>query len=74
MPLTCAPFVRSEDGALLLVVALTGHKFGQRPSRLLGVDDEALALDFDVAATLKLQEWQDEREAERWKVTTNGSN
>jgi hypothetical protein len=59
---------------LLLVVALTGHKFGQRPSSLLGVDDEATALDFDMAATLKLQEWQDEREAERWKTTFNGSN
>lgn len=56
------------------MVALTGHKFGHRPSQLLGVSDEALALDFDMAATLKLQEWQDEREAERWKATFNGSN
>jgi hypothetical protein len=70
---TCAPFVLSEQGQLLLVVALTGHKFGQRPSSLLGVDDEALALDFDMAATLKLQEWQDAREAERWKLTYDGS-
>lgn len=58
-------------------MALAGHQFGQRPSSLLGVDDDSLALDFDMAATLKLQEWQDEREAERWKATvqtTYGSN
>lgn len=54
---------------MLLVVALTAHKFAQRPSTLLGVDDDALALDFDVAAMLRLQEWQDERESERWTAT-----
>jgi hypothetical protein len=63
---TSSTFVRSEDGQVLLVVAMTAHKFAQRPSALIGVDDDALALDFDVAAMLKLQEWQDVRENERW--------
>lgn len=66
---TSAAFVLSEDGQLLLVIALTAHKFATRPSRLIAVDDEALALDFDVAAMLRLQEWQDEREKERWSAT-----
>jgi hypothetical protein len=48
---------------------MTAHKFGKRPSELLAVDDLALALDFDIAAMLKLQEWQDEREQERWSAT-----
>jgi len=60
----------------LLVIALTAHKFAQRPSQLINVDDEALALDFDIAAMLKLQEWQDERERERWSsvVENHGNN
>ena len=66
---TWSTFVRSEDGNLLLVVALTASKFGQRPSLLIGiVDDDALSLDFDMAAALRLQQWEDEREAEKWKM------
>jgi hypothetical protein len=66
---TCALFVRSEDGNLLLVVALAANKFGQRPSMMIGIDDDqALALDFDIAAAIKLQQWQDEREIEKWKM------
>jgi hypothetical protein len=48
---------------------MTAYKFAKRPSEMIGVDDEALALDFDIAAMLKLQEWQDEREHERWTAT-----
>ena len=33
-----------------------------RPSALLGLDDEAVALDFDNAAAMRLQQWQDERD------------
>ena len=47
------------------MIALTGQKFGKRPSQLLRIRDEVLALDFDQAAALRLQEFEDERERER---------
>ena len=36
---------------------------------MIGVEDRVLALDFDIAACLRLQEWQDEREHEKWRAT-----
>jgi hypothetical protein len=37
-----------------LTLALVGRAFHERPSRLLNVDNEAAALDFDVAAATRL--------------------
>ena len=45
--------MRSEN---FLLVAITAAKFGCRPSRLAGLDDPVLALDFDLAATARLLE------------------
>jgi len=38
-------------------------KFGKRPSDLLALDDAVIALDFDNAAAMRLQQWEDERNA-----------
>jgi hypothetical protein len=38
------------------VLARTGERFGQLPSRLVGIKDPAIALDFDIAATVRLAE------------------
>jgi hypothetical protein len=69
-PATSVDFVRSEE---LLVVALVAHKFACRPSKMIGLEDEALAFDFDCAAMLRLQEWQDQRENERWSAMVDTS-
>ena len=45
--------MRSDN---FLLVAITAAKFGCRPSRLAGLDDPVLALDFDLAATARLLE------------------
>jgi hypothetical protein len=45
--------VRTEN---FLLVAITAAKFGCRPSRLAGLDDPVLALDFDLAAAARLLE------------------
>lgn len=42
--------MRADQGESLLALAITANKFGQRPSGILGILDEAIALDFDVAA------------------------
>ena len=47
------------------MIALTAHRFHQRPSQLLSLSDDVIALDFDIAAAWKIQEWFDEREANR---------
>src|SRR5579863_1063765 len=44
-------FVRSENFKL---IALAAHKFGCRPSDLVVIQDPVLALDFDLAATVRL--------------------
>lgn len=56
------PFAIQNEGQALLMLALTGQKFGRLPSQLLGLDDEVVALDFDMAAAWKLQEFEDQRE------------
>ena len=45
--------MRTEN---FLLVAITAAKFGCRPSRLAGLDDPVLALDFDLAAAARLLE------------------
>ncbi len=47
--------MRSENFTLL---AITAHKFGCRPSSLVGLADPVLALDFDLAAVARLLELQ----------------
>jgi hypothetical protein len=47
--------VRSENFTLL---AITAHKFGCRPSSLVGLADPVLALDFDLAAAGRLLDMQ----------------
>jgi len=44
----------------LLALALTANKFSQRPSALLGLRDETVALDFDIAAAFRLHEFEAE--------------
>ncbi len=39
-----------------MLVAVAAEKFGCRPSRLVGLNDPVLALDFDLAAAAKLLE------------------
>jgi hypothetical protein len=48
------PFVQKQDN--LLAVAVTAERFSQRPSTLLGLLDEAPALDFDMACAYALHE------------------
>jgi hypothetical protein len=45
---------------------MTASKFGTRPSRLLQLADAGVAFDFDNAAAVKLQQWEDERMAAMW--------
>ena len=40
----------------MLVVAATAARFAIRPSELIGIEDRVLALAFDLAALVKLQE------------------
>ena len=39
-----------------VLVALAAEKFSCRPSRMVGLDDPVLALDFDLAAAARLME------------------
>ncbi len=54
--------VTRSDGADLLLTALTAHQFHQRPSEIVGILDAAVALAYDHAASLRLQQWMDQRE------------
>ncbi len=40
---------------------MTANKFGGRPSGILGILDDVVALDLDNAAAMRLQQWEDER-------------
>jgi hypothetical protein len=40
---------------------MTANKFGHRPSGILGILDDVVALDLDNAAAMRLQQWEDER-------------
>lgn len=48
------------------MLALTAQKFGSRPSHLLTLAEDVVALDFDQAAAWRLQEWEDERTRAMW--------
>lgn len=52
------------------MLALTAQKFGSRPSTLLQLADDAVALDFDQCAAWRLQEWEDERTRAMWGATS----
>ena len=57
-------FVKNDlEAAGLLALGLTAQKFGSRPSSLIGLLDDAVALDFDNAAAMRLQQWEDDRTA-----------
>lgn len=59
--------MRNQAGAFLLSLAATASKFSQRPSQLLGIDTEAepvVALAFDLAAAFRLQQAENEWNAE----------
>ena len=45
--------MRSEN---FLLVAAAAEKFACRPSRMVGLEDPVLALDFDLAAAARLME------------------
>lgn len=64
------PFVRNDDA--LLHVALTGRYFGKRPSGLLGVGGEALALDLDLAAAYRLLTYDQKRDRDLVKALLDG--
>lgn len=46
-----------------MAIALVGHKFAQRPSQLLKIDNERMALDFDMACAIRLRADDVERDA-----------
>jgi hypothetical protein len=48
------PFLESENETALWL-GLMGRDSGTRASRILGIRDEVIALDFDRAITLRLQ-------------------
>jgi hypothetical protein len=45
---------------------MTAQKFSTRPSKLLQLDEPGVAWDFDNCAAVKLQQWEDERQAAMW--------
>lgn len=59
------------------MLSLTASKFGRRPSELLGLVEAGVALDFDTAAALRLQRFEQQFEARRLTllaaVLTTGS-
>jgi hypothetical protein len=52
----------------MLWLSLTGRNFGKRPSEILGIENEIVALDFDLACTLRLLEHDNEAETDRFKI------
>lgn len=49
-----------------------GRNFSQRPSRLLQIEDEKLAFDFDLACTSRLQIYDNELEQRRLEAMSLG--
>jgi hypothetical protein len=56
------------DRSRLLWLSLTGRNFGKRPSEILGIENEIVALDFDLACSLRLLEHDNEAETDRFKI------
>jgi hypothetical protein len=52
----------------MLWLSLTGRNFGKRPSEILGIENEIVALDFDLACTLRLLEHDNDAETDRFKI------
>jgi hypothetical protein len=53
----CKPsqtFVTYQQGAFLLALAATCSRFSLRPSEVIGIADDAVAADFDLAAAWRL--------------------
>lgn len=63
-------FVRNDDA--LLHAALTGRYFGERPSGLLGVESESMALDLDLAAAYRLLTYDRKRDRDLVKAVLDG--
>ncbi len=63
---TSRPFV--TDPNQMLWLSLTGRNFGKRPSEILGIENEHVALDFDLACTLRLMRHDNEAEVDRFKI------
>jgi hypothetical protein len=53
---------------MMLWISLTARNSGQRASKLLGIEGEVCALNFDLACTLRLLRFDNERENERFKT------
>lgn len=51
----------------MLWLALAARNSGSRVSALLGVRSEVAALDLDLAASIRLQQWENERRDEDFK-------
>lgn len=64
--LTPPTFALNDDN--LLWLALTGRNTGQRPSGLIGIEDDVAALDLDLACTLRLMRWDNERRKEDFEA------
>lgn len=47
-------FIRRNNGKEFLALAITGQQFGSRPSELLGIKDEVIALGLDIAGAIRL--------------------
>ena len=45
-------------------LAVTAQKFSQRPSQLLGIEDESIALSFDVKVAMTLHDHEQEEKAD----------
>lgn len=54
-------------------MALTGRNFSQRPSQLLKIEDERLALDFDFTCTARLKIFDEDLERVRLEAMTGAT-
>lgn len=52
----------------MLWLALAGEKFGARPSKLAGIEDEVAALDFDLACVYRLAIYDNQQDLKRAKM------
>ncbi|HEX8370662.1 MAG TPA: hypothetical protein VF604_19105 [Pyrinomonadaceae bacterium] len=52
----------------MLALALVAKNASRRPSEILNIDDELLALDFDMACSYRLQVFDNERRLDDFKA------
>lgn len=51
---------------------MMANKFHQRPSEILGIEEQAIAIDFDTAAAVALTRWeQKQQEANALLIASN---